>query len=375
MINILYISPFGYLGGGEISISTIINNLDRENFNPLVVCYEEGVFPDSLRRQGIECLILKRKSYFSDPAIILSLVRLIKYKKIDLVHVNSLDIRAGLAAKLSATPFVGHLRVIFPFTWRDSLFVWLSNITIAVSTVVVNILAGDRLSIRDKFIVMPPAIDIPVQTKHSDLRQEFGLEAGTLLIGIVGRLDPFKGHPVFIDMAAEIKKRVSNIKFLVIGGSATGATSTVDTYEMELRSKVSGLGLDKDFIFTGFRADVLSVIGGLDILVIPSHSVKKGRGELREGFGRVAVEAMAMGVPVVASLSGGLPEIIQDKVNGLLVPPDDPIATAEAVIWLKNNPKKTEIIKQKGRERFEEFYSTRNLVSLYELYAKLAKKN
>ena len=368
MKNILYVSPFARIGGGELSLIAILKNLDKEVFKAQVICYEQGHFPDKLRELGFDCVVLKRRFKALDGFLILRLISYIKKRKIDIVHVNSLDIRAAIAAKLSGVPLIGHLRVIFAFTWRDSLFVRLSNITIAVSSAALEAFCGKFKDLRNKFIVLPPVIDMkPAEAAPADLRKEFNLNEQEKLIGIVGRLDPFKGHDVFLRSAEIVKNILPRVKFFIIGGSLLPDSDEAQYLE-QIKELARELGLSGDVIFTGFRDDVLKVMAGLDVLVAPSRQIKRGSGVVNEGFGRIVLEAMSLGVPVVASASGGLREIIDDRVDGLLVPANDYIHTAEAVLFILNNARKRQEMVEAAKRKFESCYGVKNISLLLKLY-------
>jgi len=372
VINILYVSPFSHIGGGEMSILTIINNLDRGRFRPFLICYEDGPFVERAVARGIETLIFKRGGGMSEFSIIWKLARFIKENDIRVVHVNSLDIRAGLAAWLTGIRCVGHLRVVFPFTWRDRLFVRLSKITIAVSRTVVDEFCKHAEAYRSKLIIIPNVADIPSHISAAPLRHEFNIPKDDVLIGIVGRLDPFKGHTVFVNAAVLIKKRVRSVRFLVIGDVLSKIR-----YEKEylegLKKKIADSGLEDIFIFTGFRDDILNTIAALDVMVVPSRVIKDGVFTVTEGFGRVVIEAMGVGVPVVASDAGGLKEIIEDGVSGVIVPANDPAAIAEAVAGLLRDRERTNAITTAAKKRFDAFYSVKTLDMVYELYSQIAK--
>ena len=373
MKKILYVSPFSHIGGGEISILTVIANLNKRELHPILVCYEDGPFVEKARRSGIETIVFRRAGLMSEFSIIWKLVRYIKEKKICLVHVNSLDIRAGIAAWLAGIPFIGHLRVIFPFTWRDRLFVRLSIFTIAVSEAAADEFCKYSEVYRNKFIVIPNAADIPPEVRAAPLRSEFNIPAPAVLVGMAGRMDPFKGHTVFIDAAALIKKGAPETWFFIIGGASPGKGNEAEYLEM-LKKRIKGLGLTDNFIFTGFRDDILSVIAALDVMVVPSCVIRKGAGIVAEGFGRVAIEAMAVGVPVVSSDAGGLKEIIEPGVSGVLVPTGDSAAVAEAVIGLLRDRKKADAIRAAAKSRFEALYSPRSLDKLYNTYDRIIDK-
>ncbi len=118
----------------------------------------------------------------------------------------------------------------------------------------------------------------------------------------------------------------------------------------------------------------MSTIAALDVMVVPSRVIRKGACIVTEGFGRVAIEAMAVGVPVVASDAGGLKEIIEPGVSGVLVPTGNSAAVAEAVIELLRDRKKADAIRSAAKSRFEALYSTRSLDKLYDVYGDIIDK-
>ena len=148
------------------------------------------------------------------------------------------------------------------------------------------------------------------------LREEYGLPPEGPLVGVVARLEQEKGHPTLIDAWPAILASFPDATLLMIGeGSRLDA----------LTAQVRDLGLERSVIFTGRRDDVPEVTKSLDVAVLPSY---------REAQGLTILEAMALSRPVVASNVGGIPEMIEDGRTGLLVPPHDSTALADAILRL-----------------------------------------
>jgi glycosyltransferase involved in cell wall biosynthesis len=149
-------------------------------------------------------------------------------------------------------------------------------------------------------------------------RREFAVERDQRTFGIIGSLRERKGHRVFLRAAARVMREQPGARAFVIGEAAPKDAA----YRQELVHLADELGIRDRVTFTGFRSDVKELIELLDVVAVPS--VKP------EPFGRVIIEAMAMGKPVVASRAGGPPEIIAHEENGLLVTPneDEPLAVA-----------------------------------------------
>ncbi len=148
------------------------------------------------------------------------------------------------------------------------------------------------------------------------LREEFGMDPDAVLVGVVGRLELEKGHPTLLEAWPQVLAQVPHAYLLIVGeGSRLDA----------LREIVQRLGVERHVIFTGRRDDIPAVTAAFDVAVLPSY---------REAQGLSILEAMAMSRPVVASNVGGIPEMIESGVNGLLVPPQDPEALAAALVRL-----------------------------------------
>ena len=176
--------------------------------------------------------------------------------------------------------------------------------------------------------VIHPGVDVqcfrPGPAGRALLRNEWGVTPDKKLIGLVGRLDPVKGHPVFLEAARILAAKRADLIFVCVGDGP-------EPYRGQLRRLGAELGLGERLIWTGSRAygEMPNVYSALDLLCLPSH---------REGLPNVIGEAMACGVPCVAARVGGVPEILGDL--GITVPPGDPAALARGVLAaLRANPR------------------------------------
>lgn len=157
--------------------------------------------------------------------------------------------------------------------------------------------------------------------KAKALREQFGFDDRPV-VGLFGRLSEWKGQHVLLEALASLK----DVQAMIVGGALFGQ----DAYEAELRALATRLGLNDRVRFLGFRDDVLQLMAATDVVVHASIAA--------EPFGRVVVEAMLCGRPVVATRGGGVTEIVADGETGLLVPPADPVALAAAIEQIIRDP-------------------------------------
>ena len=195
---------------------------------------------------------------------------------------------------------------------------------------------------------IPVGIDTDYFTPDykSSLRQELNLDEKSPIIGIVGRLSPVKGHFYFIEAAKYVHEKFPQAIFLIAGEDA-------QISKKDLKEKVKNLGIQRNFIFFGKVADVREVIGVLDIGVVASIG--------SESVCRVALEYMAMGKPVIGTNINAIPEVVHDKVNGLVVPAQDPGCLALAIIKLLEDGSLRKRFGQMSRKLAQEKFSLEKL--------------
>lgn len=202
-----------------------------------------------------------------------------------------------------------------------------------------------------------------------EFRQRFDVRPEQPLIGIFGAVVPIKGHQFFLEAAAEVARKLPDARFAIVGG-------TTDAFEhmgalVELNAHIRRLGLEQRIIQTGFLADGARFMPDFDLIVLPSVFTPTQAGE---GFGMVLIEAMSHEVAVIATRCGAPPEIITHEQDGLLVPPKDGPALAEAMLRLLNDPDLRRRLAAAGlatvRQRFD---SAQTAAALDALYAGLLK--
>jgi glycosyltransferase involved in cell wall biosynthesis len=182
------------------------------------------------------------------------------------------------------------------------------------------------------------------------VRREWGIPSGVAVVGVLARLMRIKGQEVFLRAAALIASKDPHVRFVIVGDNIFNPE-----YKAELKQLAGRLGLEDRVVFTGFRTDVPDLLAALSVAVSPSLGL--------EGMSNSILEAMAAGVPVVATRVGGTPEIVEDGVSGLLVSPGDPEALAAAISRLLQDKTLAKQLGETARRRVFGRYSLEQAVA------------
>ncbi len=260
----------------------------------------------------------------------LQVAKYIRHHRIDLVHLNNgtLINDAGIiGAKLAGVPCVVHVRGPEYVGGTSSLLAKMVDHFMPVSefiqeTVTAMGVPGNRVT------VVYEGLDADVFASRADgsrIAVELNLPRATPVIGMVGCMVPWKGHAVFLDACRQVLEH-QHAMILIAGD----APDNKPFFRQTLERKAIDLGIGDHVRFLGHRSDVASVMDACDIIVHASTAP--------EPFGRVIIEAMALKKAVIATQGGGPAEIIEDRHDGLIVPPGDGSAMASAVEYLIHDP-------------------------------------
>lgn len=369
-VRILYLFVSLPVGGAEEHLLSLILNLNRERFFPMVCCIGKcGPIGEEIREAGIPVVELGKLDRGGFDWKIVTLLRdLLRQERIDLLHTHLYhpNMYGRLAAFREGIPVVCTVHNIYvrPKLHRRLINRWLAEKTariIAVSSRVRDdILRYDRVQ-SSKVLVVPNGVEMarfaPSLTRQR-ARERLGITDDRYIIGTLGRLETQKGLPYLIE-ALRLLSESGNRAFLLIVGSGRE--------EGRLREMVSRCGLEDCVQFLGMRRDVPEIHRVMDVFVLPS---------LWEGLPIALLEAMASGLPVVATPVGGIPEVIQNGKNGLLVPKEDPVALAEALLKIRQSPLWAEELGREGRETVRERYSHRRVAEhVMEIYRESLREN
>lgn len=368
--KVLYLDSVSVIGGAEISLLTLLKNLNRKMFDPLVILPERGMLCDRVQALNIELKLLPlNKINIRNPMPYLktvwSLVKILRNHKIDILHCN-MDIcnqYGMIAAKLVGIPVVTHTRNILGKRAFRRMFLRGADVLIANSRICAESYS-QYVSKGQRVDVIYNAVDTGQfhPEGRCDLKSRFNIRNGEFVIGQIAQITPNKGQDVFIRALAQAVETHPNIRALIVGDTVIDNS---DWFLDELKQLVKELDLVDKIVFTGFVEDIVDVYRCLDLVVLPSKS---------EGFGRTIAEAMAMTKPVIASRVGGLQELVLDGETGILTPPEDSNAFAEAILRMIEDRKLASELGINGRRRVEEKFSIEDSVKKTEqVYMSLLK--
>jgi glycosyltransferase involved in cell wall biosynthesis len=320
-MNVLYIANSNEIGGGNRSLELLMTGMSQHGITPIVIVPEEGPAADLFRERGIRVLIssLPPPNLSGALKFVLFTFKMrafLKKENIRLVHTNGTIAARSMATlcKKNNIPLVTHVRFDLGgeyYQWAfkkipaPQHFIFVSHHMHQTITPHLHSAKSDSFSVIHN-AVLDKAVSVnPPQ--HTQVTH----------IGIIANLQKVKGHEDFLDMAKRLLVNRPYLHFHIIGGD-----NQKQGRDAELKMYAEKLDISKSVTFHGFVLDVDEKIKNLDLVVCPSHE---------EPFGRCAIEAMQFGKPVVVTKVGGLPEIVEEGVNGHVVQPHNPEALAEAV--------------------------------------------
>jgi len=335
--SILFVSHISDLSGAPISLSLLVRNLNKDKYHSIIALPGPGPIRSKLDASNIYCQIYK-DTFLHKTFPSLKIYRILKERQIDLVYLNtSASIWAAKAAKLLGIPVISHiredLRGLNNLIMRAKIKFWSDRILLISNWMKNFIRTG-------KAVVIHNTVDI-ADFQHLDpdrIRLEFNIK--NKIIVFVGSLEERKGIKYLLKAFPLIKASIPDAKLLIVGKPLPGQKNYLNM--------LKSMAKDKDIIFAGARPDVYDVLSAGDILAAPS---------LSEAFGRILIEAMACGKPVVATNVGGIPEIVENGKTGLLVPPKDEKSLADAVIKLFTDKALADSMGLAGKKRAGTYFN------------------
>jgi glycosyltransferase involved in cell wall biosynthesis/CelD/BcsL family acetyltransferase involved in cellulose biosynthesis len=358
------------IGGTERQFANLAKNIDRNRFELHVGCFRQmGDFLADVKESGAQVQDFPLTSLWSTLALRQQarLASYIRTNRIGIVHSYGFypNVFAIPAARLAgAHRIVASIRDTGDHLTpaRRRLQQWICRLADRVlvnAEAVRQRLLNDGYS-TDKLTVVHNGIDLesfPIGPPDRRRLCELGLPESAPVVAVVSRLDALKGIEYFLEAARIVGERFPEACFLIVGDGARSVGRV--SYRETLESLAARLDLAGRVVFAGSRCDVPELLGGVTISVLPS---------LSEGLSNALLESLAAGVPVVATRVGGNPEIVQDSVTGLLVPPRDARTLAAAIVALLSDPDRAARMGAAGRRSVETRFSLQAMVRATERF-------
>lgn len=368
-IKVLFVSHSSGMWGAERSLLLLLKNLNRNLFEPIVVLPRNGPLEEEMLQLNIKIYeiaspwwvrIRNHKDSFirrmlQEIKAIVRLYRVIKEEKIDVIYTNTIvNFSGAIAGVVTKKPHIWHIREILPgnpdlqfFMPYRMLFTFISKTSdkiVANSEATASQFQG--MNTNSKLRVIYNAQERNESDKHNSLNYINGVEPADWLVAVVGTLQKRKAQDDAIRAVKIAERVITNIKLLLIGDGQK-------EHKDYLKNLCLELDIAKRIVFTGYRNDVPQILSRCKLLLMPSWN---------EPFGRVIIEAMAAGIPVVGANGGGAKEIIQEGITGYLVSPKTPSEIAEKMIYLFRNPNVAKELGINGEKVVAEKFSVSNYV-------------
>jgi glycosyltransferase involved in cell wall biosynthesis len=359
-IKILYITTSLGLGGAEKLLLSHVKNLDKTKYELYVCCLREK--PDDLMPEisnYAQVTNLKIKNKFN-PLAIFYIFKLIQKIQPNIIHTHLFQPRvyttlahifSNQAILITQKHSIVNPRKHHIFILLEMASIFLNKKVIAISQSVKKSLTKYEFIPKNKIFVLPNCIDYKKFNKVATPRNISKNEK--IVIGTVGRLEKEKGINFLLLSMNSILTKFPNVKLEIVGD---GSAAT------ELKKLSEKLNISNSVFFFGKFVDVIPFYSRMDIFVLPS---------ILEGFGIVLLEAMAAGIPVVATNVNGIKEVVVHKDSGLLVPPKNPKAIADSVSSIIDDPELAENLASEGLKRAKLFDIKDHIVKLDHLYTNL----
>jgi glycosyltransferase involved in cell wall biosynthesis len=357
-------------GGAEQLLVQSARHRDRARIEPAVAYLlpEKSTLAASLEREGcqpVRCLDA-RSSW--DPRWIARLREMIRDGEFDVVHIHSPLVAVGARLALPSLPRRSRPRIVVtehnvwsshaPLTrLADRLTAGRSETHLAVSEAVRKSLPARIRSHTRVIRYGVDAAELRGEAGHgAEQRGLLGFSDAEVVIGTVANLRGTKGYPDLLVAAKEVTARVPEARFVAVGRGPL---------EDALRRQAQQLGLGTHFTFLGYRPDAVRVMSAFDVFCLPSH---------HEGLPIALMEALALGLPVVATNVGGVPELVTDGKEAVLVPPAQPARLAEALIALALDPARRAEMAGAARARSETLDAPRAVREIEAVYAEVVAR-
>lgn len=370
-IKVLFVSHSSGMWGAERSLLLLLKNIDRKHFEPIVILPCPGPLKEKIDNLDIkiyevwspwwvklqvgEARFGRRiiKEIIQEIIAVFRLCRIVSKEKVAVIYTNTIVKFSGaITAFITKKPHLWHIREIIPdnpnlrsVLPHKMLFKLISRTS---RTIIANSNATTAqfqgINSDEKIRVIYNTSETTEVENSNYFPDIGGVKLTDWIVAVVGTFQKRKAQDDAIRAVKIAERAITNIKLLLIGDGQK-------EYKDYLENLCSELNISDRIVFTGYRNDVPQILPHCKLLLMPSWN---------EPFGRVVIEAMAAGVPVIGANNGGVKEIIQDGITGYLVPPKNPAEIAKKMIYLFHHPLLAQQMGNNGKKVVEEKFSVQN---------------
>lgn len=376
------------IGGGQMNILALLKELDRNIFDPIIISSKENSFTDQAKEFGVRVVVLKysntltstyrsniggwwkRIKIFIDLFFLnLRIARFVRQEKIEIIHPcdNVSKIACLFSYFGSKASIVSHITDDLENNSTNRILrqiIYLTHDRIMPVSNKVGEFFKSNLKYSHKVNTVYTGIDLEYfcdneLNNRSLCRDQLHIGINEIVIGIVGLLIPIKGHRELFFAASELNNKNNHhlFRYLVVGDGPE---------RVNLERLARELGIQNNVIFTGFTNDVVQMLSALDLIVVPSHS---------EASSRVILEAAAVGVPAIGTRIGGIPEMIEEGVTGVLVDLGDVPGLTDAILRF-TDPTLRLVMGRRARQRVSEKFSNKAITAqIQHIYASVIARH
>jgi glycosyltransferase involved in cell wall biosynthesis len=349
---VLIVHQTDVMAGGERSLLNLMRHLDPRKFLAHITCEAGDEFVTAARNSGIsvarQCFPRLRPPGAAAWRALRRLVTHCRDTRTTLLHANTprTNLYAALAGRIAGIPVIWHCRNLLEGRMLDidRRFAWMPDRIICNSAAIAARFAGSPWA--GRVVTIVNGIDLTEfhpSIPGECIRSELGWH-GRPVIAATSRLDPEKGHEILLEAMRTVLASRPDAKLLIAGRAAVDP----DGRHAAVQRQIETLGLTDSVRLLGFRRDIPHILAAADVCVLPATA---------EACGRVLLEAMAMGKPIVGTASGGTPEIVVDGVTGDLVTPGNPSALATALLAMLQDPCRARRMGASGRKHVAARYT------------------
>jgi len=351
MLRILHTESSPSFGGQEIRILIEAEELRKKGYNVKIACQPNSWIERFAKELNIPTYNIRMRNEY-DIIAIYNLMRLMRRIKPDIINTHSVidSYLASIAARI-----VGNIKIIrsrhLTIPTSSKLIYKLPHRIITSGEAIRKDIINRNKIPPEKVVCIPTGVDIkkfnPKLYDREKIRKEFNISKDEYLVSMIAFIRKMKGYPVFIEAASKVLKEIPTVKFLIVGHD-------FENREEELKNQIKRLGIEPNFIFTGFRQDIPEILSAIDLFALSSLQ--------KETTPQVISQALAMEKPVVATDVGNVSDLVKNGLTGILVPPGDADALANGILTLLKDPGMRKRMGKAGRRLVEEKFTLNQMI-------------